>query len=468
MKFNFSRRIRSGYLAAFLLLLFSYILTINASVNLRKEHQWVGHTREVMNNLEVLISYIKDSEIGLRGLIMMKDEKYLLPYYTSQKKTDSIYSVLKTLIHDNPIERERIATLKGLIERKFDIISQQLDSLRGNHLEVNDFVKQKAVTSKQIMDSIRYIAGLMENRETELLKQRTENVTVSGDIMYTIIIVSFIISILLVVYSLITFNIENKAKRKATGQAADYQEQLEKRVQELNVVNQELLELRSNEKFASTGRLARVIAHEVRNPLTNIDLSAGQLDSENLSPEDKRTFLDIIARNSKRINHLINDLLNATKFSELKYESANINDLLDETLSYAGDRAQLNKIRIEKKYAKDIPPVKVDKERIKIAFLNIIVNAIESMDAETGVLLLETMTKNNSCIINISDNGKGMDAETLSKIFDPYFTSKTRGNGLGLTNTQNIILNHKGKIQVLSEPDKGTVFTISLALQASA
>lgn len=462
MKFNFSRRIRSGYLAAFLLLLFSYILTINASVNLRREYRWVGHTREVMNKLDVMISYIKDSEIGLRGLVMMKDEKFLLPYYTSSKKVDSIYAILKILTVDNPIERERINMLRSLIDKKFEIISVQLDSLRQSHLEANDFVKQKAFESKAVMDSIRYIVGLMENREHALLTQRTENVSVSGNIMFAIIIASFLISILLVCYSLITFNYENKAKRKATGRAADYHGQLEKRVQELDIANQELLELRSNEKFASTGRLARVIAHEVRNPLTNIDLSAAQLDTDHLSTEDKKTFLDIIARNSKRINHLINDLLNATKFSELKYEATNINDLLDETLQYAGDRAQLNRIRIEKKYSKDIPVVRVDKERIKIAFLNIIMNAIESMNAETGVLLLETMTRNNSCVINISDNGKGMDAETLSRIFDPYFTSKTRGNGLGLTNTQNIILNHKGKIQVSSELSKGSLFTITL------
>lgn len=461
MKFNLSRRIRSGYLAAFLLLLFSYILSINTTLRLRKEHQWVNHSRELMNKLELLLSYIKDSEIGLRGLIMMKDEKYLLPYYTSEQKTDSIYALLSAMV-DNPIESERIVPLRGMIDRKFSIVADQLESLRQNHLEVNDFVRQKGVESKQLMDSIRYIAGLMENRETELLKERTESVAVSSDIIFTIIIVSFVTSILMVLYSLITFNFENKAKRKATGQAADYEEQLEKRVQELDTLNQELIELRSNEKFASTGRLARVIAHEVRNPLTNIDLSAGQLDAENLSLEDKKIFLDIIARNSKRINHLINDLLNATKFTELKYEAANINEVLDETLDFAGDRAQLNKIRIEKKYTKDIPAVKVDRERIKIAFLNIIMNAIESMHSETGVLLLETTTKNNSCVINISDNGKGMDAETLSKIFDPYFTSKSRGNGLGLTNTQNIILNHKGKIAVSSELGKGSVFAISL------
>jgi len=79
-------------------------------------------------------------------------------------------------------------------------------------------------------------------------------------------------------------------------------------------------------------------------------------------------------------------------------------------------------------------------------------------------LSVETAASNGFCVITIRDNGKGMDSETLSKIFDPYFTSKSQGNGLGMTNTQNIILNHKGKIQAFSTPGKGTEFTISLIL----
>jgi signal transduction histidine kinase len=462
MRFNFSRKIRSGYLAAFLLLLFSYILNINATLRLRSQNQWLDHTREVINKLELLLSYIKDSEIGLRGLIMMKDEKFLLPYYTSEKKVDSIYLILHASTNDNSIQQERTLLLRKLIDRKFDLITEQLQSLRESHLEVNDFVHAKAFESKQIMDSIRFVIGMMENRENELLKERSENVTSTNNVVYALIIIPFVISILLVGYSLVTFNIENKAKKRATHVAEEYHDQLEKRIQELHEANEELMSLRSMEKFASTGRIARVIAHEVRNPLTNIDLAAGQLDSADLSSEDKKTFLEIIARNSRRINQLIKDLLNATKFSELKYEKADINHLLDEAAEDARDRAQLNKISIEKKYAKNIPPIQVDKERIKIAFLNIIMNAIESMAGDKGTLRLETTIKNNMCLINISDNGRGMDHETLARIFDPYFTSKTRGNGLGLTNTQNIILNHKGKIQAFSEPGRGTLFSISL------
>ncbi|HEX4852238.1 MAG TPA: CHASE3 domain-containing protein [Puia sp.] len=462
MKFNFSRTIRSGYLAAFVLLLVSYILTLNAILELRKENQWVDHTRQVINNLELLVSNLKDGEIGLRGLIMMKDEKFLLPYYTSQKKVDSIHARLIGLTSDNSIQLERTVVLKGLIDKKFVIISDQLNDFRNAHLEMTPLVREKAFESKKIMDSIRFVVGTMENREDELLKERTGNVRSINRVVYVIIVALFLFSIMIIGYSLVTFNMENKAKVRASGEAASYHDQLEKRVKELNEANKELIALRSIENFASTGRVARVIAHEVKNPLTNIDLSIDHLGSEEIKEEDRKMFQEIIARNSKRINHLINDLLHATRFTELKYEKANINEVLDETLDLALDRAKLNQIRIEKKYGDNIPSINIDKDRMRIAFLNIIMNAIESTDEKTGMLVVETSVKNDMCEINITDNGVGMDFETLSKIFDPYFTSKKTGNGLGLTHTQNIILNHKGKILASSEVGKGTTFTIYL------
>jgi signal transduction histidine kinase len=107
--------------------------------------------------------------------------------------------------------------------------------------------------------------------------------------------------------------------------------------------------------------------------------------------------------------------------------------------------------------------ISVDKEKMKIAILNIIINALEALEpVEGGQLLIETQMENNKCRIYISDNGPGMDNESVSKLFEPYFTTKPRGNGLGLTNTQNIVLNHKGEIVVESEPDKGTKFIIIL------
>ena len=161
---------------------------------------------------------------------------------------------------------------------------------------------------------------------------------------------------------------------------------------------------------------------------------------------------------------MCSDLLNSTRFEQLEYAPANINYLVDEALEMARDRIELNHIKVEKQYEKNLSETLVDKEKIKLAFLNIIVNAIEAMEKKSGILLIKTGKQGNKCIVEINDNGSGMDEETLQKLFEPYFTSKIKGNGLGLTNTQNIILNHKGSINVRSKTGNGSSFIITLNL----
>jgi signal transduction histidine kinase len=226
-------------------------------------------------------------------------------------------------------------------------------------------------------------------------------------------------------------------------------------------LNIELLELRGIEKFAATGRIARTIAHEVRNPLTNINLATEHLRSDIKAGSETDILFDMVARNSNRINELINDLLNSTKAAHLTFIKININDILDQSLSFAQDRIDLKEIKVIKNYEDNLCDILADVEKINIAFLNIIVNAVEAMESKKGILTLITENKNNHCIVHISDNGKGMDKESLLKIFEPYYTTKEKGNGLGLTNTQNIVLSHHANIYAESEEGKGTSFTIT-------
>lgn len=224
-------------------------------------------------------------------------------------------------------------------------------------------------------------------------------------------------------------------------------------------------ELRTTEKLAVTGRIARTIAHEIRNPLTNVNLSLEQLKGEIPKDDSLDLYFDIITRNTERINQLITELLNSAKPAALQFESYNINNLIEESLSLAQDRINLKKIRVEKKLEPEMKMISVDAEKVKIAFLNIIINAVEAMEPEKGVLQIETyINKNNKCVILISDNGSGISEENLNKLFEPFFSSKPKGMGLGLTSTQNIILNHKGTIEVESEVGKGTTFVIKFGL----
>jgi signal transduction histidine kinase len=260
------------------------------------------------------------------------------------------------------------------------------------------------------------------------------------------------------------FNKENKVKRMADQTAEAYRKQLEMRIAELDKLNAELVELKSLEKFALTGRISRTIAHEVRNPLTNINLALEQLKVDLKDNEDSKMFLDMIARNSDRINQLITDLLNSTRANLLVFDKRKIIELLDESIEYAQDRIDLKEIKVVKEYNANCV-VSVDVQKIRIAFLNLIVNAIEAMGKGKGILTLKTELNNDRCIVTISDNGKGIEPENISRLFEPYFTTKENGTGLGLTNTQNIILSHKASIFVKSELGKGTSFMISFKVE---
>jgi signal transduction histidine kinase len=464
MKFDFPKKIRSGYLAAFILLLLCYFLSLSSFVQLRKQNKWVGHTREVINKLAILNSNLKDAEISWNEFMLKKQKVYLAEYKESQVLVDSVFKVLSISVSDNPEEKKRLESMHNTIVLKYNTLNEELAILNRNNFQINDSIRTREQLNTKLINSIEQVSDSITVTENKLLVQRTQRVVYFSKIVFWIILSAGLVSGLLIIYSLVTFNIESQAKKKATIQAESYHDQLEKRVVELATANRELLELRSLERFTSMGRVARVIAHEIRNPLTNIDLSASHLENDNLTREDKKLFLDIISRNSRRINELINELLSATKFTDLQYEEILVDNLLDESLYEAIDRAQLNNVSIDKKYSKEKIWLNVDRSRMKIAILNIIVNAMEAMNGENNRLSLETNQSGDQCIIAIRDNGNGMDEETIAKIFDPYFTSKTNGNGLGMTNTQNIILNHKGKIEVFSEEGNGTSFIITLSV----
>jgi signal transduction histidine kinase len=302
----------------------------------------------------------------------------------------------------------------------------------------------------------------MESTEERLKKVRSSDVSSASTAIKVVNLGSATLSILLIVYSLITYNFENKAKKQADIRARGYHRQLEERIVELNRLNKELEELKTMEKFAITGRIARAIGHEVRNPLTNIGLAAEQLNTQVPVNSETSVLLEMVNRNVLRINQLITELLESSKFGELRYSDNLINCILDEALILAMDRIQLKKARLVKNYEGGMPKVSIDADKMKVALLNIIVNALEAMPDEIGVLSLKTEEFSGKCIVTISDNGIGMDKETISKIFEPYFTNKIKGNGLGLTHTQNIILNHKGTIEVKSELGKGSSFMIAL------
>ena len=217
------------------------------------------------------------------------------------------------------------------------------------------------------------------------------------------------------------------------------------------------------QKLASNERLMRTLAHEIRNPLNNIGLSIDQFAMPEEDAEKRQNLVTIMQRNCVRINHIITELLDLTRPLELSFKQYSLQELLDESINLTADRINLQKVVVEKNYPNFPLHVKVNKSKLVIAFTNIIINAIEAMETGKGKLCVTLAATDTYYTVSISDNGKGIPEEYLPKLFEPFFTLKKNGMGLGLAASFSIIQSHKAKIQVDSKLNKGTNFTINFA-----
>jgi PAS domain S-box-containing protein len=215
------------------------------------------------------------------------------------------------------------------------------------------------------------------------------------------------------------------------------------------------------QKLAATERLIRILAHEIRNPLNNITLAVDQLQVQNAVEQKEHYLIDIVQRNGIRINKIITELVDLTRPLELKLEKHALQEILDECILLATDRINLQHNKVKRNYP-DLPSeIEADRSKLIIAFTNLVINAIEAMEMNKGELSVSISQSPNTYNVSIRDNGKGIPEEYLPKLFEPFFTSKKNGMGLGLAACYSIIESHKGTIEVESKINKGSNFVVS-------
>ncbi|MEI0608114.1 ATP-binding protein [Brachyspira pulli] len=235
--------------------------------------------------------------------------------------------------------------------------------------------------------------------------------------------------------------------------------------------------LKRAEQLASLTTLAAGVAHEIKNPLGSISIYVQliekiikkNMDNDCQCYKDFREYSDIIKEEISRLEETINSFLFSVRKLELNIEDVNINELILSTVSFLKYEIEKNNVNIDIKFDKDNLILKLDEKYIKQSLINIIQNAIDAMsenkDDNKKYIYITLKTIDNYAVISIKDTGIGMKEDTINKIFEPYFTTKRHGTGLGLTNVVRIIEAHNGNITIESEYGKGSEFIIKLPLQ---
>ena len=217
-------------------------------------------------------------------------------------------------------------------------------------------------------------------------------------------------------------------------------------------------------KMASLGVLSSGVAHEINNPLGVILGYAGYLENK-LDPGDpNHHFIHEIKRESKRCKKIVQDLLNYARTPQPVFAETDLNQLLDQIISFAANHTDMHGIRISKHFSDDLPALSIDGDQIRQVAINLILNAGAAM-AEGGRLTIETAQQDGDAVITFADTGSGIDEADLERIFEPFYTTKERGTGLGLAITRQIIEQHQGSIQMTSRLNHGTIVTIRLPLE---
>jgi len=206
--------------------------------------------------------------------------------------------------------------------------------------------------------------------------------------------------------------------------------------------------------------LAQGVAHEIRNPIMTIGGFARRIKTE-LTDDKFKKYIDIIMEETVRLENLVKQIHDFLDVQAVTLRAEQVVPVIEDALGTVETKAIQQNVTIVRDFRLDTIAIPIDRAQIKTALYHLLANALDAMP-KGGPLTIAATQEKESLVISVRDTGCGIPKEVLDSIYDPFFTSKTQGAGLGLTMVHQIIMNHRGEIKIRSEVDKGTTATIRL------
>ncbi|HIJ56256.1 MAG TPA: two-component sensor histidine kinase [Deltaproteobacteria bacterium] len=238
----------------------------------------------------------------------------------------------------------------------------------------------------------------------------------------------------------------------------------EKRAEERLALKEQLSRA---ERLSSLGEMAAKISHEIRNPLGIIKSSTALLKKKMAAVDASNTILDVIVEETERLNNIITDFFNYAKPRSPNLTPCRVEEVIDKNLTFLAPQLDGQAYRIQTRYGNNLPEIVADTAMLYQAFLNILINAMQAMP-DGGDVHIEVDSTGGKVHITFMDNGTGIPHDVLEKIWEPFFTTKDFGTGLGLGIVKNIVESHGGNVQMDNRPEGGARVSIELPVNQGA
>ena len=220
--------------------------------------------------------------------------------------------------------------------------------------------------------------------------------------------------------------------------------------------------------MATLGEMATGLAHEIRNPLAGIAGVIEIIGRDLPTTSPARAVVKDVRQEITRINRIVTDLLQTARPHPPRVRKSDLNTTVEHAVMLGRQQALAKSVEIKLHKDPSLPEVEHDSDQIHQVLLNLLLNSLQAIDQKNGKITVTLERKDNSAVVEVTDNGRGISPDLLPSIFRPFFTTKGDGTGLGLSLARRIVEDHQGRIDVTSTVGKGTTFAVVLPLQRAA
>jgi signal transduction histidine kinase len=436
-------------------------LSYRATRILIKNEGWVSHTHQVLNALEVVLSTLKDAETGERGFIITGSNEYLEPYQSAMRQIDEQLQTLQQLTADSPQQQQRIPVLQQKVAERLGILKSGIDFKSRGDTEAARALTASGV-GKRSMDELRRLINEMEDEENKLLAERTEESRKSqNDTFLTFVTANLIAAGLLIVTAIVAVK-GIRARRQAESERSDLLAAERASREQAEAAN------RSKDEFLA------ILSHELRTPLTAVYGWVQVLKTREVDRQTAQKALDVIDRNLRMQNQLIDDLLNVSKIItgklQIHRERVNALDVVNATIETVRPSADAKQINIRLENDPDLPAISADPARLQQIVWNLLSNAVK-FTPKGGSIVVKVSRNTRDLRIVVRDSGEGISPDFLPQVFNRFSQadgSKTRfhgGLGLGLALVRQLVELHGGTVSAESGGlGKGSAFAVTFPL----